>query len=72
MESASMHHSQLFALRLWTEQSEPEPNDIRFRVQHVLSGEVRYTRSWSEVEAFVMQAFQEAEFGEWSKKESLE
>jgi len=67
-----MHHSQLFALRLWTEQDDPETNDIRFKVQHVLSGEVRYTRNWAEVEAFVMQVFQEAEIGVRTKKESVE
>jgi hypothetical protein len=72
MESASMHHSQLFALRLWTEQNDPESNDIRFKVQHVLSGEVCYTRNWAEVEAFVMQIFQEVEIGVRSKKESPE
>ena len=58
-----MHHSQLFALHLWTEQNDPESDDIRFKVQHVLSGEVRYTRSWTEVEEFVMQIFQEVEIG---------
>ncbi|MCU0502630.1 MAG: hypothetical protein MUC51_12865 [Anaerolineae bacterium] len=64
-----MHHSQLFALRLWTEETEPEASALRFQVQHVLSGEVRYLRHWSEVEAFVMQIFHEAEIGVQSKKE---
>jgi hypothetical protein len=64
-----MHHSQLFALRLWTEQTEPEINDLRFKVQHVLSGEVRYARNWSEVEAFVMQTFHDVESSAQSKKE---
>jgi len=67
-----MHHSQLFALHLWTEHADPESNDIRFKVQHVLSGEVRYTRCWAEVEAFVMQIFQEVEIGVRTKKESSE
>ena len=67
-----MHHSQLFALRLWTEQADPESIDIRFKVQHVLSGEVRYTRNWAEVEAFVMQIFQEVESGVRPIKESPE
>ena len=67
-----MHHSQLFALRLWTEQHDPESTDIRFKVQHVLSGEVRHTRDWSEVEAFVMQIFHEVETGVRSEKESAE
>jgi len=65
-----MHHSQLFALRLWTEQQDPASTEVRFKVQHVLSGEVRYTRNWAEVEAFVMQIFQELEIGVRPKKES--
>lgn len=67
-----MHHSQLFALRLWTEHDDPESKDVRFKVQHVLSGEVRHTRDWAEVEAFVMQIFHEIEFGVRSEKESPE
>jgi hypothetical protein len=39
-------------------------------VQHVLSGEVRYTRNWAEVEAFVMQIFQEVEIGVQPEAES--
>ena len=64
-----MRHSQLFALHLWTEQHAPESADIRFKVQHVLSGEVRSTRDWTEVEAFVMQIFREAEIGVRPEKE---
>ena len=64
-----MRHSQLFALHLWAEQADTESNDIRFKVQHVLNGEVRYTRNWAEVEAFVMQIFQEVESGVRSKRE---
>ena len=64
-----MHHSQLFALHLWTEHADPESNDIRFKVQHVLSGEVRYTRSWAEVAAFGMRAFHEVRIGLRPKSE---
>ena len=65
-----MRHSQLFALHLWTEQHAPESADIRFKVQHVLSGEVRYTRNWAEVEAFVMESFREAKIGIRTKNEN--
>jgi hypothetical protein len=64
-----MHHSQLFALRLWTEHEDPESKDVRFKVQHVLSGEARYARNWDEVEAFVMQTFHDVEIGVQSRKE---
>jgi hypothetical protein len=71
-DGVTMHHPQLFALRLWTEQDDPASKDIRFKIQHVLSGEVRYSRSWAEVEAFVMQVFHEVETGVRSEKESAE
>ena len=38
----------------------------------MLSGEVRYTRNWSEVEAFVTQIFEEPENGVRPKNEDAE
>jgi hypothetical protein len=40
------YHSQLFTLRLWTEPGVLHPGAIRFRVQHLPSGEVRYFGDW--------------------------
>jgi len=56
--------SQLFSLRLWTEEDDLEARNVRFKIQHVLSGEAQYARDWAEVAAFVMRVFQEAEKGE--------
>jgi hypothetical protein len=66
------HRSQLFTLRLWTEQTDPDTNDIRFKVQHVLSGDVRYARSWADVMEFVMMSFQEHELETQTRKEDPE
>lgn len=48
-------HTQLFTLRLWEEAVGQEQMEIRFKVQHVLSGEVRYFRDWSAAIDFCMQ-----------------
>jgi hypothetical protein len=39
--------SQLFTLRLWREDIGEGRTELRGRLQHVLSGEVRYFRDWS-------------------------
>ena len=65
-----MHHPQLFALHIWTAQTDPETSEIQFKVQHVFSGEARNARHWADVEAFVMQILQDAEIGVWPKKEN--
>lgn len=49
--------SQLFTLRLWTEPGVLPPNEIRFRVQHLPSGEVRYFRDWSALIAYLTSVF---------------
>ena len=70
VNTANKYHSQLFTLRLWIEQTGPDSNDIRIRVQHVLSGEVRYFRNWTDVAAFVMQVIQNPEIKRQTKKEN--
>jgi hypothetical protein len=45
--------SQLFTLRLWPEDLGDGQTDWRVKVQHVNSGEVRYFRDWSTLEAFL-------------------
>jgi hypothetical protein len=45
--------SQLFTLRMWLEDLGSGQTDWRGKVQHVNSGEVRYFRDWSTLEAFV-------------------
>jgi hypothetical protein len=46
MEPTHKNRTHFFTLRLWEERVTGEKNEIRFKVQHVLSGEVRYFRDW--------------------------
>jgi hypothetical protein len=45
--------SHLFMLRLWLEDLGNGQTDWRGKVQHVNSGEARYFRDWSTLEAFM-------------------
>jgi len=47
------HRTHLFTLRLWPETKGDDQVEWRGKVQHVLSGEARYFRRWSELRAFV-------------------
>jgi hypothetical protein len=40
-------HSELFTVRLWREDMDEGRIEWRGKVQHVLSGEVRYFRDWA-------------------------
>ena len=51
----------LFTMRLWIEQSSQFQKEVRGRVQHVLSGDVDYFRSWAELTAFLDAKVQELE-----------
>ena len=44
----------LFTVRVWEESTGRKERKIRVKVQHVLSGEVRYFREWSDVIAFLL------------------
>lgn len=46
MASEERRRTQLFTLRIWKEPIEQEDREIRIKLQHVLSGEVRYFRDW--------------------------
>jgi hypothetical protein len=61
----------LFTLRLWKESIDQE-QEIRFKVQHVLSGEVRYFRAWTDVIAFILRHVQHLERDPWREKENPE
>ena len=39
--------SHLFTVRLWVEALGSGQHEMRYKVQHVLSGETRYFRDWS-------------------------
>ena len=51
----------LFAVRLWVERLAPDRTEVRGRVQHVLSGEARYFRTWQELTSFFDVTLQEVE-----------
>ena len=57
MNPKRKYHSQLFTLRLWLEPGVLHRNEIRFRVQHLRSGEVRYFRDWSALIAYLNAVF---------------
>lgn len=46
MNLDSRNLSHLFTIRLWFEPTDCEGKEVRLRVHHVLSGEVRYFRRW--------------------------
>ena len=51
----------LFTVRLWVENTGSDSVEVRGRVQHVLSGDVHYFRSWPELTSFFEQMLQEVE-----------
>ncbi|MEZ4861422.1 MAG: hypothetical protein R3C14_08950 [Caldilineaceae bacterium] len=59
------YRSHLFTLRLWTEPGvlyhDGKPSEIRFKVQHLLSGEVRYFREWPALIEFLVAIVEDAE-----------
>ena len=46
--------SQLFVIRMWTEQEEGQPLEYRGRIRHALSGETRHFRDWSTMVTFLV------------------
>ncbi|RIK35591.1 MAG: hypothetical protein DCC55_29865 [Chloroflexi bacterium] len=51
----------LFTLRLWVEPVAADQAEIRGRVQHVLTGEALYFRTWPALLAFVEEKLAELE-----------
>lgn len=51
----------LFTVRLWVEPVAADQAEIRGRVQHVLSGEALYFRTWQALLAFVEEKLAELE-----------
>ena len=54
MHPTRRRRSHFFTLRLWQEGDGRSEYALRIKVQHVLSGEVRYFQDWTEVLAYVM------------------
>ncbi|MBP1468088.1 hypothetical protein EYB53_020410 [Candidatus Chloroploca sp. M-50] len=53
--------SQLFTVRLWQEVVAEGQTEWRGKVQHVLSGEVRYFREWSVLITALVEMFAQAQ-----------
>ena len=54
MQPTHKNRTHLFTLRLWAERVDRGECEFRFKVRHVLSGEVRYFRDWSRLIDYVM------------------
>ncbi len=61
MNTSGNYRSRLFTLRLWIEPSVPRPGEIRFKVQDLQSGEVRYFHEWQALIAYVNAVFDEGD-----------
>jgi hypothetical protein len=46
--------SHLFTVRLWAERLGSGQHEMRYKVQHVLSGETRYFRDWSALLGYLL------------------
>jgi hypothetical protein len=55
------HSSYLFMLRLWREELGGDEIELRGKVQHVTSSEVRYFRDWPTLIAFLLQVLSDSE-----------
>jgi hypothetical protein len=53
MASQAFRSDHLFLLRIWREDMGNDKYEWRAYIQHVLSGEARYIRSWDEIELFL-------------------
>lgn len=61
MNTPGTYRSHLFTLRLWIEPSAPRPDEIRFKVQDLQSGEVRYFSNWPTLVAYLDAVFKGGE-----------
>ena len=46
-------HSHLFTVRVWEEELGGGTVEVRMQVRHVLSGETRHLRTWTELTAYM-------------------
>jgi len=51
--------SHLFTVRLWREEIGSDASEVRMQVRHVLSGETRYFREWSDLVDYLQRALPE-------------
>ena len=55
--------SQLFTIRLWTEDLGERRREYRGQARHVVSGVIRNFREWSDLEAFLIATLDERSAG---------
>ena len=59
MNKLGTYRSHLFTLRLWLEPNAHHPDEIRFRVQDLASGKVRYFGNWPALIAYLDAVFKD-------------
>lgn len=64
--------SHLFTLRLWAETLGDDRQEVRGKVQHVVSGEARHFRDWTTLEAFLMERLKTPETQPFQPNKSQE
>lgn len=64
----SAHRSHLFTLRVWAEELGDDQIEWRGQVQHVLSGEMRYFRTWTTLVEYVVATLARLEGNEGPSK----
>lgn len=47
--------SQLFTIRLWMEALGDDRQEVRGKVQHIVSGEAHHFRDWTTLEVFLLE-----------------
>ncbi|MBV7340020.1 hypothetical protein KFU94_69800 [Chloroflexi bacterium TSY] len=70
MSQLQHDHSHLFTIRLWTEKTDDGRVEYRGRVQHVLSGEMRFFRTWDSLTTFLVQQVDDGREYEGSLQDS--
>jgi hypothetical protein len=58
IESRASSRSQLFTVRLWLEELGGSQTELRGRVRHLTSGEVRSFREWATLKRFMLEKLQ--------------
>ncbi len=56
-------HSELFTVRLWTEELEGERIEYRGQVKHVISGATSNFRDWSDLATFLVETIDDYKGG---------
>ena len=62
MTAYSPRRSDVFIIRIWTEEFEEQLIEMRGMVRNVHSGETRYFRTWQDLLCFVASRAHQAEF----------